>query len=353
MPIHTTEKIAFVIVVDWALDHIEKITLNFKNNEYDLIYVNLGEAKCRDYAAKYNCNVFSIQEVIKRKLCYRLAVTTHGGMGNDYDDKFNYGIELIASKILFIASLIDYDYCELLNMNLNNYIICANEYQKKQLEKIISGDKLFVLGLPRMKDCKHGKETAKEIVELAQGIDPNKKTLLWLPTHTKVSPVVDFAPVISKLQNEINIIIKPHQFLYYEISDFDNFMRNIIPEIIIINDVDSVKLIPLADFVVCDYGGSVFYAIYADKNVILLNTPKPELLTGVFAPNVPSNIIRNRVVNFFPNEEEKFFAALKDDSVWEKQKEVRAQIRAEFFTENPDPARDIAELCRRIVKGEL
>jgi hypothetical protein len=119
------------------------------------------------------------------------------------------------------------------------------------------------------------------------------------------------------------------------------------------NDVDNVELIPIADFVICDYGGSVFYAIHADKNSILLNTLKPELLTGAFAPSVPSNIVRDRIVNFYPDEEEKFFAALKDDSIWEKQKEVRTQIRAEFFTENPDPARDIAELCRRIVRGEL
>jgi hypothetical protein len=97
----------------------------------------------------------------------------------------------------------------------------------------------------------------------------------------------------------------------------------------------------------------VFYAILADKNTILLNTPRPELLTRAFATSTPSNIIRDRIVNFYPDEEEKFFAALKDDSIWEKQREIRRQIRAEFFTENPNPARDIAELCRRIVKGEL
>jgi hypothetical protein len=281
-PIHTMEKIAFVVVINWTFDHIKDIISNFNNNEYDLIYINLGESKCRDYAAKHNCNVFSIQDVIERKLCYRLAVTTHAGMGNGHD-KFNYGIEFIALKILFIASLIDYDYYKFIDMNLNDYIIFINEHQKKQFEKIIDSDKLFVLGSPRVNDCKQEKETAKKVIERVQYIDPNKKTLLWLPTHTEISSVVDFAHLISKLQNEINIVIKPHPFLYYEISGFDSFMRNIIPEIVIINDVDSVKLITLSDFIVCDYGGSVFYAIQADKNTILLNTPRPELLTGAFA----------------------------------------------------------------------
>ncbi|MDR2097140.1 MAG: hypothetical protein LBP37_01300 [Spirochaetaceae bacterium] len=208
-------------------------------------------------------------------------------------------------------------------------------------------------GVPRLKHFEYSKENAEEIIVRHTGryINPNKKTLLWLPTHTEISSCISFAPIIAKLQNEFNIILKPHVFTYYEKANFNDYMRKIIPEITIINNVDNIKLIPIADFVVCDYGGSVFYAIHADKNVVLLNMSKPELLTGAFAPSVPSNAIRNRIINFYADEEGKFFAELKDASVWEKQKEIRREIRAEFFTENQDPARDIAELCRRIVRG--
>ncbi|MDR2097139.1 MAG: hypothetical protein LBP37_01295, partial [Spirochaetaceae bacterium] len=135
-PIYNTEKIAFVIVIDWALDHLENIISSLNNNEYDLVYINLGELKCRNYASSHNCNVFSIQNVVKRKLCYRLAVTTHAGNGDG--DNFNFGIELIASEIMLVASLIDFDYCNLANINQANYIVCANDYQKNQFEKMVN-----------------------------------------------------------------------------------------------------------------------------------------------------------------------------------------------------------------------
>jgi hypothetical protein len=352
--VHKTNKIAFVIVTDWALSHLEKVISSLKNNEYDIVYVYLGERECKNYTRLHNSNALSIQEVIKHKLCYSLAVTSHTGLG-DGDKNYNYGIDLIASKIMFVTSLIDINYCNLINMKSFNYIVCANEYQKKQFEEVTSEDKLFVLGIPRQNIREYNRETSIEIIwqHTGRDIDVSKKTLLWLPTHSEISSAINFAPIIAELQNEFNIIEKPHPFLYYENRNFYQMMKKIIPEIIIINDIDNVKLIPVADFVICDYGGSVFYAILADKNVILLNTPSSELLTGPFAANAPSNIIRRRIVNFYPDEEERFFAALKDDSVWEKQKDIRKEIRAEFFTENPDPARDIAELCRRIVRGEV
>jgi hypothetical protein len=353
-PLYTIEKIAVAIVAEWALSHLEKILDNFNGNEYDLIYINLGSAQCYDYARRHNCAVFSIQEVIKCKRCYKLAITNHGGNCGTYDAEFNYGIELIAQKSLFVASLVDVNYCKYIHFKLYDYVICTNEYQRKQFRQKINGSKLIVMGSPRFNNYKYDKEAAERIIACQAGINicRNKKNILWLPTHTEITSSINFAPMLSKIQGEFNIIKKPHPANYYEIPNFENRIRSIIPEIIIVKDVDFINLLPVADFVICDYGGTVFSAIKADKNVILFNTPKPELLTEFFAPDVPVNVIRDRIINFYPDEEEKFFSALKDDAIWEKQKEIRRQIRAEFFTDNPNPARDIADLCRRIMKGE-
>jgi hypothetical protein len=73
----------------------------------------------------------------------------------------------------------------------------------------------------------------------------------------------------------------------------------------------------------------------------------------IFLCSPVNSYLRENIINFYPDEEEeKIFAALKDVAIWEKQKEIRCQIRSEFFTENPNPALDIAGLCRRILKGE-
>jgi hypothetical protein len=354
-PLYASDKIAVVVAIDWAIWHLEKILENLNGIEYDLIYINTGEIQCRNFAKLHNCDVFSIRKVIKRKLRYKLALTSHVGKITGGNTEFDVGIELIAEKLLFVASLADFSYCQYIQAECYDYIVCAGEYQRREFQKLVDKDRLFVIGSPRFDNYKNDKEAAIQIITRKTGRElcRNKKNILWLTTHSEITSCINFAPIVSKIQNEFNIIHKPHTFNYYEISDFENRIRSLIPEIIIINDVDSVKLIPAADFVICDYGGSVFSAIKADKNVLLFNTSKPELLAGVFAPDLPVNTIRDRIVNFYPDEEEKFFAALKDDSVWERQKEIRRQIRAEFFTDNPDPARDIAELCRRIVRGEL
>jgi hypothetical protein len=351
-PLYTTDKIAVVIVVGWALGHLENILENFSNNEYDLIYINLGAAQCVDYAKHHNCNVFSIQDVIKRKVCYQLALTSHAGIGNN---QFNYGMELIAKKLIFVASLIDLDYRKHIQIERYNYVVCSGKYQSEQFQQQLDNNRLFIIGSPRFDNYKDDKEAARQAIECKTGRDIcwNKKNILWLTTHGEAASCTNFAPMLSKIQSEFNIINKPHPFSYYEIYDFENCIRSLIPEIIIINDIDYINLLPAADFVICDYGSTIFSAIKVDKNVLLFNTHNPELLPGDIAPDAPVNIIRDRIINFYPDEEEKFFAALKDNDIWEKQKEMRRQIRADFFTENPNPARDIAGLCGRIVKGEV
>jgi CDP-glycerol glycerophosphotransferase (TagB/SpsB family) len=278
-----------------------------------------------------------------------LALTTHVG----YDGSmFNFGIEFIAEKSLFLASAIDTYFYKYINFEHYNYIVCAGEYQRKQFQSYITSSKLLVMGSPRFDNYKDDREAAERIIEhqTGIGIPRNKKNILWLPVHGKATTCIIFAPMLAKIQNEFNIILKPHPFIYYEIPNFENRIRSIIPEIIIIRNEDYINLFPAADFVICDYGGPVFSVIKADKNVLLFNIHKSELLG--MTPDLPANVIRDRIINFYPEEEEKFFAALKDDDIWEKQKKIRRQIRAEFFTENPNSARDIADLCRRIVRGE-
>jgi hypothetical protein len=348
-PEHSINKIAFIINVDYAMEHFDNIFLYLDSNEYNLVYMGPScAAMCMQYALKRHCSVVFAKEVVRRKLCYKLAIAM---FGDTLDMKF--GIEFLAQKTMLITTLIDYPYVSKPNMQYH-YIVCCGKNQKKTFENFIKNANLFVLGSPRFEKYDSDIETAKQIIITHTGhsIDCSKKTILWLPTHTgthnKSSVFLNFLPVMSRLQNKYNIIIKPHLFLYYEMSNVIENILSMLPKAIILNDISNNKLFPIADYVICDYGGVVFSAIKVDKNVLFFNADD-ESITLDWTPL--ANILRDRIANFYVNEEEKFFAALKDDSVWEKQKEIRRQIRAEFFADNPNPARDIAELCRRIVRG--
>ncbi|MDR2659859.1 MAG: CDP-glycerol glycerophosphotransferase family protein [Spirochaetaceae bacterium] len=353
--------------------HLENIFLNFDKNDYDIVFMGpRSELECRDraYAQKYNCGVVSVNEVIDRKLRYKLAVTMWG----DHQSKNRikkYGIPFIAEKTLLVASIFDCTYgIEYLKNFPYNYIVCCGEFHKKFFGQFFKTENLFMLGSPRFKakateskesDTTGIIEAARKLIleQAGRNINPAKKTILILPSYNNVvsskmnCATIDFLPMLAKLQNEYNIIIKPHPEWASSWSGCKDFFCKALPNAVFLNNVDNFMLYPIADFVICDYSNVIFTTINADKNIMLLNAGRNDVKKYYELRDPVNSYLRDRIINFYPDEEEKFFAALKDESIWEKQKAIRRDIRSEFFTENPNPAKDIAELCRRIVKGEV
>jgi hypothetical protein len=367
------EKIAFIInKSSMSASHLENIFPNFDSDDYDIVFMGpRSELECgeRDYAQKYNCNVISINDVIAHKRCYRLAVTMWG----DHKSKKRlkkYGISFIAEKTLLVASIFDTTYgIEYLEKFPYDYIVCCGEFHKRLYGQYFNTENLFMLGSPRFKSSlieATGTDAvdaagAAALMKIAEQSDINinlsKKTILFLPSYNNtVSSVrncatIDFLPAAAKLQDEYNIIIKPHPEWASSWSGCKDFFCKALPSAIFLNNIDNFALYPLVDFVICDYSNVILTTIRADKNIILFNAGRDNVAKNYELRDPVNSYLRDRIINFYPDEEEKFFAALKDGDIWEKQKEIRRQIRAEFFTENPNPARDIAGLCRRIVKG--
>ncbi|MDR2445136.1 MAG: CDP-glycerol glycerophosphotransferase family protein, partial [Spirochaetaceae bacterium] len=294
--------------------------------EYDLVYFGFTRLSgCLEYAKKNNCKSVSVCSLIKNRATYRLAVT----MCCDNPVQ-RYGIEFIAKEIFMVQTMIDGSppfFTGGASKLPYDYLSCCGDYQKRRIEKHISPDKLFMTGYPRIGNHHTDRIQAEKIIysQAKRGIVRGKKTILWLPSHTKTTSVYTFAAALAKIQTEYNIIVKPHPLLL----NVEKFMRKSAREIIVINKTPNEILFPAADFVICDYGGSIFLAIMADKNVLFFNADAPELPSNIAPEDVPEIAIRDRIINFYVDEEEKLFAALKDDSVWEKQKEIRREIRAE------------------------
>ncbi|MDR1147733.1 MAG: CDP-glycerol glycerophosphotransferase family protein [Spirochaetaceae bacterium] len=370
-PEHKIDKIAFIInKSSMATAHLENIFLNLDTKDYDIVFMGpRSELECNEkaYAQKHNCNVVSVNEVIAHKLCYKLAVTMFGDHKSKKHIK-KYGLNFIAEKTLLIASIFDYTYSlEYLKKKPYDYIVCCGEFHKKFFEQYFDNKSIFMLGSPRFKPISAGScgaaavETARRLIAEQSGIklNPAKKTLLLLPSYNgavssaRNCATIDFLPILTKLQDEYNIIIKPHPEWASSWGGCKDFFCAAIPNAVFLNNVDNFMLYPAADFVVCDYSNVIFTTIHADKNIILFNAGRNDVEKNYALRNPVNSYLRENIINFYPDEEEKLFAALKDDAIWEKQKEIRRQIRADFFTDNPNPARDIAGLCGRIMKGEV
>src|SRR5690606_36797732 len=88
-------------------------------------------------------------------------------------------------------------------------------------------------------------------------------------------------------------------------------------------------LYQLADFMLCDYGGSPMASIYTDKRLILLNVPDAEqdALTGSKSPDI---LLRKHITNV--DAKDKAIAGLlPDEAVWEQQAAARFALRRYYF----------------------
>jgi len=102
-------------------------------------------------------------------------------------------------------------------------------------------------------------------------IDPNKKTILFLPTWGECSSISRYSDKIKSLLEGYNVLVKVHHN-----SDLLGFgvstkLKKQIPHTFGAND-DSLQLMLISDVIISDYSGAIFDAIFCKKPVILLDS---------------------------------------------------------------------------------
>ena len=109
--------------------------------------------------------------------------------------------------------------------------------------------------------------------------DKNKKTICWLPTYIDTFDDTDiniklWFNKLSFLIKNFNLIIRPHPKTFLN-------NKNLIEELKKLNFIIDLNqnrkigdLINNSDLILCDYGGSVFDALYLKKPIIFLNLQK-------------------------------------------------------------------------------
>jgi hypothetical protein len=142
-----------------------------------------------------------------------------------------------------------------------DYFFCHSKFDKKIIEKNTS-KKAFLIGYPRYKNKKNQRNRIRNI--------------LWMPSYPKYSNdkmfnIKKWLTVFSKLNTKkYKITIKFHPKIFLNNKSKLIFQKHI-------NVVDDPnqsldKLYSQSDLVICDYGGSIFSALYNEKPIILLNT---------------------------------------------------------------------------------
>ncbi|WP_320152352.1 CDP-glycerol glycerophosphotransferase family protein [uncultured Tolumonas sp.] len=227
-------------------------------------------------------------------------------------------------------------------------ILCFGPWQAERMKECCSAV-TFQMGYPRYDDYFRQSEL-QHFLPTDLGLDPNKKTVLWLPTWRGLSSLRLFSDAMSNLIKDYNVIVKTHPLSVSAEPDALKVLQQYPFTAVITHVYDNLDLFRCADFVVCDYGGTPFGALYLDKNLLLLNVPNAaaNALTGENSPDVD---LRQDIVSLDASERWRISEILQNKALWSEQVSSRSRLRRRFFSASYGFSAELAVLAIKNIKN--
>lgn len=323
------ERIGFVLHAADLFNHYKNVLAQLSEGSFELIITPSVGASRKRLVDVLNAEGYphvELGEILKSRKKYRVLVTNHpisgGGMYRYLPEKlgqinvrFMYAIG--KARHNFSAWNLIYD-----------MILCHGPYQAKNFG-FCRRASVVQMGYPRY-DHYFDLSFDKRAFLQKLGADPSRPTILWVPTWSDLSSLDLFLDSISSITDEYNVLIKPHPLtVSKEPHRIERIKRT---NLSLISDelTDITELYAASDFVLSDYGGTIFSALYLDKPLLLLNMPNAEKdkHTGINSPDIE---IREDIANLSHKQSSDLRAILKDDALWDRQARLRRVLRDRYF----------------------
>ena len=358
----TVEKIGFFINEEYMFDHYENIMMNLNSKNFDLIlddkfnserYGDLLERLADKgwyvqflqdviYRYKYKIlishlyvggstvkpgTVFSRCKNVLFRVFNRLGkkTNTHVNIHQQYlqniigdiNIRFMYGADAGVNSFYEYGN----NYCELFDL-----FFCHGP-RDAEITKNVFNKPIYIMGEPRYDQFFEKWCDPVHMVNLREkySVDNKKKTILFITTVSDYfSTIETYAESMRKLLVSYNVIIRPHPLeVNPRSSRFNQKVLDIVTsgDFVFCGDLyqDMSELYLISDYVFCDYGASIFSAIYMGKRIILLNHE------GVKKDSVISTSTALEVRKYLPSinqHEDNFLSYLEADwTRWDKAKE--------------------------------
>lgn len=288
----------------FAIVLTEHFYTDLNGSEKEGVYSFLNHVRQRKYT------IFDMADVINCGIIFDFVVTNHpisGGIKNvKKQERYDILKKLFNRILIFLGSKPRWCY----NIDIETYLplqigkkqirymygadlsdawslsewneiydlfLCHGVNDEKLIKERFSG-KTFIMGYPRYDeyfDCNIDLSSIKKEFDICK----EKKTLVWMPTLGSCgSSIPYYAKLISLLNDDYNIIVRPHPLAFQQ--EMDSILELKKNNLKIDNNStrNMNELFSLADLIIADYGGTLFSAIFLGKNIVLLDVPGADSL---------------------------------------------------------------------------
>lgn len=315
------DKIAFLLPNLELINHYSCVWELLPNESFVVILIN--DQDFNESAFKKHVSVVRASKALEVGKKYRYLVSNHPiSAGKDSVIKKLGAINI---RFMYAAGKSGWNFAEW--NSLYDVIMCYGPYHARIFESCTDAT-IIQMGYPRF-DRFFKENPNKSQLLKNYACDAEKRTIVWLPTWKTLSSVGYFDAEISALTERFNVIVKLHPLMEEaEPERVQSLLRHNFTYLIR-DSSDNMPLYQLADYMLCDYGGSPLASIYTDKPLILLNVPDGENdpLTGKDSPDI---VIRNHIISIDANKNE-LESLLLNEEVWKQQKPIRAALRRHYF----------------------
>lgn len=313
----TIDKVAFLVHEPTMFAHYSSVWAAMPSDSFVIVLLNvfkkngeeaaLGVGRFMSKISALGYSYMYLEDLLSNGLKFKYVVSNHYIAGTSKDTNrwwlikaavkrlVNFGLDLVGRKakydfrrydtgqfvslqvgrkqIRFMYGADIGDGWSLQSWNeIYDLFLCHGPNDEKQLKKRFLG-KTLMMGYPRYDEYFNQNLDVGDVLD-EFAIDPAKKTILWMSTTgVGASSIPAFAKLISKLFAEYNVIARPHPIAFRAERENIELLESMGYAIDRNVTRNMNKLYRAVDFVLCDFGGSAFSAIYLGKKLILLDVP--------------------------------------------------------------------------------
>lgn len=321
------ERTGFLVHTRELLNHFAPVWDCLCDAPFDVVQTSPPALRADDLASRWNARLVDADDVQRQGKRYRCLVSNHPVtmIGRKRKIPLIKAIAMENIRFMYAAGKSGW--------NLSDWnrfydgILCFGPYHEEAFKRITTAA-VRQMGYPRF-DRFFTETPDRCTLAASHGCDPDRQTLVWLPTWKTLSSVTHFDAEIAELAAEWNVVVKVHPLMPESEPERVAGLKDLGLSAVIDDASDNVPLYQLADFMLFDYGGPPFAGIYTGKRFVLLNVPgaAEDPLMG---PDSPDQLLREDFANVDPGLGG-LAPLLKDDSYWDRFPALSERWRTRYF----------------------